>query len=988
MPAYKPTTNAQDVKFAFELYGGPATFSLVIPSAELSSYALGAEILIGDKFIGEVTKRTKVDDFRYLIEGAGLKERLSGVFFKGKYNVYDDSQALLPGAKSITDIGKILDDVTPYISHFGLSFGGVSPYVSAGIAPYNCNITCSVADIITHIAQAAGKGWYIDQNKEIQFADIVRYSGSAFEKEVLTDVVNVLIIKGTLKSAYLDSLSESDKFKYFSTITDNTGLFCPTGYVGQAWQSEDTRFESANKIFIYSDSASITAYGRKEAEVTVPYIDDNSEAFDFALEYFLNNATPIKSETAYTIDITEEYPHAKGARKTFCRLQPTGQLRADYYYFGSEDSIFNTEFIKGVKDVNSEKLINELDRKPPKVRLISSDPEAHTKSYKKVKNPIYLASYAKDDVSVSSVKFYLSRYNTGTQSWGSYSLIGSGAWQSAPDSESEGYYEYSPANGYYDLIVSGGLARGDIFRVKAVAKDSSGNAGEHVREYQLDDNPPRVVVNIEMPSKATPVAPDTPSVLEISSVDGFRLKVDIEDQSVTAAPVVKYYKVGGYDTINTTKIDSGNEHYYITDNMARPAKGKYRRAEVTVTNAFGKETISNHYVKGVEKPAGGVPTIVRDHGSGSDETTTTAPEYKDKIEFSATFKDRFYIVNIADVKFNIYNEAGTKVKTLEHGVTYTITENDGTFSCNTDVATLALAAGLYSVACEMVKHEYFIDEFGVEQDDASAPAEGSKSQFQLVSATKGSRIGSNYGTLWNTDGVLARMTPAEEETNVNYSAGTKRAQVKFFEAASAPDGLGDGWFGTNDNKIGTPSWYRMSADDPVGTSNASFTINKNDSAESYTYLLFKNGGTNEGAIRFDAATPKVQMTTNYQDASPTWTDIATGAANKIEDDYISETYELKVNSSDGSLTFKNIATPATLLEVQSDGTVIAYSDILPNTTNTKDLGSAANAFKDCHLDGALYLDDIGDATSNWRIEWDGVNGIAIPHNVAMGFWED
>lgn len=175
MPGYQPTQNAQDIKFTFDLYGGPDSFSLTIPASELSSYDLGTEVLIGNKYIAEVTKRTKLDDYTYLIEGDGYKERLKGIVFKGKYNVYDDQQTLLPGAKEISDIGAILTDVAAYISALGVSFTGTPPYLTTGIAPYNCDITSSVADIITHVAQTAGKGWYIDQNKKIVFADIVKW---------------------------------------------------------------------------------------------------------------------------------------------------------------------------------------------------------------------------------------------------------------------------------------------------------------------------------------------------------------------------------------------------------------------------------------------------------------------------------------------------------------------------------------------------------------------------------------------------------------------------------------------------------------------------------------------------------------------------------------------------------------------------------------------------------------------------------------------
>ncbi|MFC1855032.1 hypothetical protein ACFL2A_00630, partial [Thermodesulfobacteriota bacterium] len=639
MPSYKPTQNAQNVLFSFELFGGPSQFSLVIPTGELTSYPLSGDVLLGDKFIGEVAERIKLDDYTYKIEGAGFKDRLKGISFKGKYNTYDDDNVLLPGAKVISDLGEILEDVVSYISPFGISFAGTAPYVTTGITPYECDITGSVSDIITHIAQSAGKGWYIDQSKQIHFSDIVKYEGPTFEREVASDIVNVLIIKGNLKPPYLDSTSESEKFKYFTAITDNTGLFCPPGDIGLLWESEDPRFESPNKIFIFSDTASITAYGRKEVEVEVAYIDSNSEAVDFALEYFLNNASPIRSETSYTIGAVEEYPQIMGARKTVCTLLPTDQLRADYYYYSSDDSIYNTEFIAWLKNNNKEKLINDLDTKAPKVKLIKSEPAIHKKSYKRVKNPIYLACYAMDDNPVNTVKFYISKYDTQISDWSAYVLIGDGGWNDPADADSEGYYEYNLTSGYYDLISSAGLSRGDIFRIKSVAKDGAGNAGEDVDEYQLDENPPAIHVAAEVPDTETEQF-NAPSVIEVASDDGFRLKIIADDQSVQATPTCMYSNVN----VPVNKVDSGGEHYYMTDNISKPNKGEYKVAVISVVNQFGKETKSVHYIKGIEKHGLGSHVRVSDPSVSANSDSATIPQFTADIGFKMQFKDDFYKV--------------------------------------------------------------------------------------------------------------------------------------------------------------------------------------------------------------------------------------------------------------------------------------------------------------------------------------------------------
>jgi hypothetical protein len=987
MPGYKPTQNAQDIKFSFELYGGPSFFSLTVPNAELSSYPLGEETLIGNKYIGEVTERTKIDDYTYKIEGSGLKNRLKGIVFKGKYNIYDDEENLLPGAKEITDLGRILDDVADYISPLGISFDGTPPYVTVGIVPYDCDITGSVSDIITHIAQAAGKGWYIDQNKKIIFSDIVKYSGSEFIKEVSNDIVNILIIKGSLKPLYLESTSQLDKFKHFTTITDNTGLFCPSGYIGLEWESEDPRFESPNKIFIFSDSASITSYGRKEAEVEVPYIDSNTEAYDFALEYFLNNASPIKSETSFTIDVTEEYPHTKGARVTYCKLLPTGELRVDYYYYSNEDSIYNnTEFITWVKNNNKEKLINELDTKAPKAKLIGTEPAIHKKTYKKVKNPIYLASYAIEDNSIGSVKFYLSKYDTQSETWGAYSLIGEGAWHDPPDSESEGYYEYNQSSGYYDLITSGGLARGDIFRIKSVAKDSAGNAGEDVKEYQFDENPPGIHVSVDVPDTQTEQF-NAPSVIEVASLEGFRLKIIVDDQSVQQLPTCKYSNAD----ITVSKVDSGNEHYYITDNITKPNKGEYRVAVITITNQFGKEAKSVHYIKGVEKQGLGNMVAVKDPSTSASGDTASIPQFTDELEFSMQFKDDFYRVTAADVKFKIYSVMGTLLKTLTSSTTPAIVQspaNSGIFKCTTFVGTVSeggigLSNAVYGIAAEITKKETFIDEAG-ESHNGSYVQEGEKAQFQIASITTDYDLKNTKDTVTDHN---SRLPDAEQESNKDWNDGQDevRAQLKFF-STSIPDGGGAGWFVTKDNRFST-NWIRVSADQ-TGTPDEEFIINNDDTSTQYILLTFNtDSGTDIGKIRYDKTNKKIEMSV---DDGTNWTDVSTGVNDAIQKTVSSVTYKLRVDAATGNLIFNDGTND--LLKITTNGEIKTYDSLEPVVDAQDDVGSQSKRYANLYLSDITYTEEMiftsdGGQTENAKLEWDGTNSQIIPHNFAIGFMD-
>ena len=1002
MPGYKPTQNAQDVRFSFELYGGPSSFSLTIPQSELSSYALGTEILIGNKYIGEVTKRTKIDDYTYFIEGDGYKNSLKGMFFKGKYNMYDDEETLLPGATEIDDIGDILDDVVDYISPLGLSFDGTSPYVVTGIAPYNCDITGSVADIITHVAQAAGKGWYIDQNKKIKFSDVVKYEGSEFEKEVSCDIVNVLIIKGNLKPPYLDSTSELDKFKHFTTIIDNTGLFCPSGYIGLEWESQETRFESPCKIFIYSDDTSITTYGRKEADIEVPYIDSNTEAYDFALEYFLNNASPIRSETSYTIDVTEEYPHEKGAKKTSCSLLPTSQLRADYYYYSSEDSIYDTEFIKWVKDNNKESLINELDLKAPKVRLIQSEPNAYKKSYKKIKSPMYIAGYAKDDISVDTVKFYLSKYDTQQSEWGAYTLIGDGAWQDPPDSDSEGYYEYNQSSGYYDLETFGGLTRGDIFRIKSVAKDTSGNAGEHVREYQLDDNAPNIYVSTLKPSSGTLV--NAASTIEVPD-DTFRLKIHIEDLSVTQSPSITYRDSSG-TPIGITIYRPAGENYIITGPIPSPAKGEYRELTITTTNMFGQVTKSHHYIKGVERHGLGAVVTVKDPPDPPTgvwprlvtNDTCTAPEFTTGVELVTQYKEDFYKVTADGIKFNIYGMDSNGDYVLSKTLTsstepkvFETSSGSGVFKLKSysgkesgDYKWLGLSVGVYGVSTEITKKETFIDEDG-NVNDGEYTQEGEKTQLQIVAKTN--KV--------DKDEIRDRINITEADIDTNTTNITTNSSRLDDQKGKLKDDSDQALIQYNSTPgtwqvsyNGGTSWVDLAAD-PSGVTHETFTLNNDNTATQYIYLKFDTDhSTDKGLIRFDKTNKKLEASV---DNGSTWSDMATGVNDAIQKTVSGTTYKLKVDATTGALIFEDADTPTTLFKVNTDGSLVFYGDIEPDTDDSHELGASNKRFTNGYFSNTVYTEDIigtdDGTTERWNITWDGTEQIAFIENIAIGFMD-
>lgn len=660
-----------------------------------------------------------------------------------------------------------------------------------------------------------------------------------------------------------------------------------------------------------------------------------------------------------------------------------------------------------MKRANTNATAHEPDTQPPNVSFLSQRPTANEITAQKVINPIYLGAYASDNVAISTVKFYCSKWTD--PNWSAYTLIGIGTWNAPPDSDSQGYYEYPEDSGYYNLVTEEGYVRGDRFRIKTVAKDTSGNAAEVVNEYILDDETPNIAISILPPDTAEEQFTG-PSVLLIESPEGARLRIDVNDLT-TEAVECRFYKSGGYDVITVTKIDDAitNEHYYLTDNIAKPSKAYTKRLDVIVTSYSGVVSKATRYIGGADIPIKGPPMSVYDYDTAADEETTTVTEYTDKVGLSTIAKEKNYIINVEDIKFNIYNNAGTLVKTLTSVSTPAIVAetppafpkpmgsmgyptDTGRFYCNTTVAALALSSGVYTAKTEITMHENFVDDDSIVHD-GSIIVEGETYQFRITGNTAGYYI-NDHGTRVTvveddlntaTTGIKDRLVVAEKELNFEYDNGNKNFQFRFFDniVDTPPDNGAAGVFATKDSYAGTPTWYRVGEADADGTLSSFFTVNSDNTSVSFSGIKFKAGGTDIGCIQFDKATLKLQATTNYQDGSPTWIDIMTGVPDSIQASYAGTVYQLKINDSDGSLTFTEDpeGTPNVLFTLSSTGEITVGSNILPKTDGTLDLGSGTNQFKDAYLTENIYL---GDA----QLEWDATNGVAFPHKIAMGFIDD
>jgi hypothetical protein len=632
----------------------------------------------------------------------------------------------------------------------------------------------------------------------------------------------------------------------------------------------------------------------------------------------------------------------------------------------------------------------DFDNKPPDVRIVEEEPNAEDRQSDQVKSPKKLLCYAKDvnGISAGSVKFYISTYTIATQTWGAYSLIGGTDWVPPPDSDSEGYYVYDSFSGFYDLEETAGLSPGDIFRIKAVAKDPSGNLGESVKQYQLDITPH--YLEVEFVSADVAAEPPYPSTFETAT--DFKMRIRTDDLSVQTAPTIKYAGMTGI-----TYAKDVDENFWLTSALDEPQKGWIKKIEVQTTNVHGRTLKKVYYVKGIENAISGTSMSTTDYDTSADDTTASVTQYTNKIEFNAHYYDDFLLVDVTlDIEFRIYNKSGALVLTLD-GWSSTIPgliveEDKGYFRVQTTVTLTGLPAGVYTCRCRLRKRFNFTDEDGNDTIGTTDWELGPPHQFEIASLTQRTRhdnLDTRVGTAETTVADLdTRMPVAEKELNQEYDSASKKFHLKFFEAGDAPGGGGAGLYATNDAYASTPVWNKVDVAATInGIDGPTFTINQDDSAEGTTTIVFLSGATNDAAIRFVESTQSFEFCTDYQNPSPAWQSIG---SNAISDTYSGNVYELKVNSTDGSLTFTKdpSGTPATLLKVAADGAIVVYGGIDPDTDATYDIGTVTKMFANIYLRDSLFCADIEDVNGVWSMIYNATAGLLIPKKVALGMMDD
>lgn len=383
-----------------------------------------------------------------------------------------------------------------------------------------------------------------------------------------------------------------------------------------------------------------------------------------------------------------------------------------------------------------------------------------------------------------------------------------------------------------------------------------------------------------------------------------------------------------------------------------------------------------------------------DPSNTADTDSLQGKEFFQDIEFQYAHTNPDYPVTAADVTFIVTNaggdfwSGGATVKTItsisEPNVRQVGTTNlfkCSTYNLSTPASKIVNGVNtIYSIALTNNTQYYVYAQVTISVDGVDQVKETARKAFYLSDQTTANKA----------DDSKTRMPDAEKQNVRDYVVSTvdNKAEIKFFPAdESPPDAGAKGWFITTDSIAG--SWTRISdalVGDSAGTTSGSYTVDNDDSEASYVYLNF---GTTGAALRFDISGAVVQV--NH---GAGWVSLATGASTSISDTYASDLYELKVNSSDGSLTFTKdpSGTPVTLLKASALGEITTYDAIVPDVDEQDDLGSATKKFDNLYLTTNLYTQDIigtgdGGSTTDYSIVWDGTNGVAFPTNLAIGFWD-
>ena len=682
----------------------------------------------------------------------------------------------------------------------------------------------------------------------------------------------------------------------------------------------------------------------------------------------------------------------------------------------------------------------EPDNTPPRVTALDRRPTAFDKTYTQHEQDIYIGCNANDlnGIAAGSSKAYLSKL-TEPSTWGAYDLIGTLDFNAAPDSDSDAFYEYNQDDGYYDLITDGGLAVGDIFAIKIIARDPSGNVGQSVREFQLGEDTPDITVTVNPPAAEEF---DFPVVLSVDSDDGFALRVDLKTQSIDTVTCVY-----SGDAITTTRYDDATGSYYLTDDMTIPGKGKVKVAVITATNKTGKVTKQKKYIKGEEPATVGPSVVIKEPSDTISEDTTTVQQFKDTIEFTIQFKEPGYIVTASTVKFKIYSKPtglpfpwGSSDPVLEKTLTsattpavYETSAGSGIFKVGTDVTELALSSGFYRCAAEITKAWIPVDESAVEKTPRTITIETEMTQFQILTSQK--TLGKDLGdTKINVTSLEDRMTPAEESIvdgankivvvgNVfELTDGTltavklgKELQDDSGNAHIEHDSGTDEWKATT---TGGGTVVLGAGTNPQGTNFAFFEINHDDSSETEVYLVLNaNSGSDKGALAYEynAGSPRLRIAIDFDEGTPsnsTWTDLTTGTQDKIADTFSAQLYELEVDDTDGSLTYtKDVGgTPVvifklertgaitvkddsgnTILTMSTLGVITTYNDMAPDTDIDSTMGDTTHRYAEIHGEEVNCKDLIftnDGTTEKGSFTYHAGSDRIVPDKILLGFTED
>lgn len=525
-------------------------------------------------------------------------------------------------------------------------------------------------------------------------------------------------------------------------------------------------------------------------------------------------------------------------------------------------------------------------------------------------------------------------------------------------------YEIYSNNGFFDLETQAGMSVNDIFRIKIIATDTSGNLGESINEFQF---------STELPSLQLSVIQDTtgtndqqkPDLVRVS-FDKFNVRIKTEDATVDEISLqyhdgseVKSFTLSG-NTVIPVSGESGV--YELNVDQDQPNDDKLHKIKVITTNIFGGQRTTFLYIAREQDQTDAVP--------GAGPTVAISPADEESLdEDMPTYNKTNNIIASFTFQEDLVTVSSAVFLTSSGPYSASYDEDEKQYSRN--FSWTNFGASMPWIRSKVTGTRFYINENGNE-DTKSFVILGPKQRFKWAETT-----------------ITERMPDAEQQLKapwVDQFENPQEGDLQLFTDTTAPDAGDAGFFF---RMRSTDGWQRVGLE-PGGTPSYTWTVNNDDDSEEDVSLIFKNGDDLKmGILRYRKSTQTLSFSSDGP--SGPFDPISTGGAiEELFREISSVDYKLSIEAVTGDIVYKKDSTE--VFRITKTGELKITSDIVPTDDLDYSLGYAEQRFAEAHTN-ALYVEDIhftanGIDTVEGFLFDSGEGKIVPTSNVLNGFWED